>query len=245
MITSKAKDLIIFDSENKLITTLQAGKQKGINSVEWAFNSLAPKVAKGKTFAGAAMFAPRVKAGKYKVKITKGSEVFEKEIEVQYDPKSPFSLDERTAQQKVTKELFDFTQDLAYFVYSVDQWDASVKDFLSKNSAPNKVAQALSKEIDDLRDKLVITKGDNYVGAGEPKLREQLGDIYSTIGSYYGAPSSTQMENIQMLLTTFNQAKQQFEKMKSSSLKSFEKELAKKSLSVPKILTFEEFLKTE
>lgn len=235
----------IFDSENKLITTLQAGKQKGINSVEWAFNSLAPKVAKGKTFAGAAMFAPRVKAGKYKVKITKGSEVFEKEIEVQYDPKSPFSLEERTAQQKVTKELFDFTQDLAYFVYTVDQWDASVKDFLSKNSAPNKVAQLLSKEIDDLRDKLVITKGDNYVGAGEPKLREHLGDIYSTIGSYYGAPSSTQMENIQMLQTTFNQAKQQFEKMKSSSLKSFEKELSKKSLSVPKILTFEEFLKTE
>jgi hypothetical protein len=235
----------IFDANGALVTTLQPGKQKGINTVEWSFNMEAPKIAKGKTFAGGAMFAPRVKAGKYKVKITKGSDIFEKEIEVQYDPKSPFTLEERTAQQKTTLELYNFNQELAYFVYELDQWDASVKGFLNENSAPNKAAQALSKELDNLRDKMVITKGDNYVGAGEPKLREKLGDIYSTIGSYFGAPSSTQLENISMLRTTFNEGKTQFEKMKTSTIKAFEKELVKKSKTSPKILSFEEFLKSE
>jgi hypothetical protein len=235
----------IFDANGSLVTTLQPGKQKGINTVEWSFNMQAPKIAKGKTFAGGAMFAPRVKAGKYKVKITKGADVFEKEIEVQYDPKSPFTLEERTAQQKTTVELYNFNQELAYFVYELDQWDASVKGFLNENSAPNKVAQALSKELDNLRDKMVITKGDNYVGAGEPRLREKLGDIYSTIGSYYGAPSSTQLENIAMLRNTFNEGKAQFEKMKTSTIKAFEKELVKKSKTSPKILSFEEFLKSE
>jgi hypothetical protein len=179
------------------------------------------------------------------VKITKGADVFEKEIEVQYDPKSPFTLEERTAQQKTTLELYNFNQELAYFVYELDQWDASVKGFLNENSAPNKAAQALSKELDNLRDKMVITKGDNYVGAGEPRLREKLGDIYSTIGSYYGAPSSTQLENIAMLRNTFNEGKAQFEKMKTSTIKAFEKELVKKSKTSPKILSFEEFLKSE
>jgi len=235
----------IFDANGSLITTLQPGKQKGINTVEWSFNMEAPKIAKGKTFAGGAMFAPRVKAGKYKVKITKGSDVFEKEIEVQYDPKSPFTLEERTAQQKTTLELYNFNQELAYFVYELDQWDASVKSFLNENSSPNKAAQALSKELDNLRDKMVITKGDNYVGAGEPRLREKLGDIYSTIGSYFGAPSSTQLENIAMLRTTFNEGITQFEKMKTSTIKAFEKELVKKSKTSPKILRFEEFLKSE
>ncbi len=235
----------IFDANGSLVTTLQPGKQKGINTVEWSFNMQAPKIAKGKTFAGGAMFAPRVKAGKYKVKIAKGSDVFEKEIEVQYDPKSPFTLEERTAQQKTTLELYNFNQELAYFVYELDQWDASVKSFLNENSAPNKAAQALSKELDNLRDKMVITKGDNYVGAGEPRLREKLGDIYSTIGSYYGAPSSTQLENIAMLRNTFNEGKAQFEKMKISTIKAFEKELVKKSKTIPKILSLEEFLKSE
>ena len=236
----------ILDADGKLITTLQAGKQKGINTVEWGFNNQSPKVAKGKTIAGAAMFAPRVKAGKYKVRITKGNDVFEKEIEVQYDPKSPFTLDERIAQQKVTQQLFDFTQNLAYLVFQIDSWDATIDQFNAKNSAPHKSVQTLNKELDELRDKLVVTKGDNYVGAGEPKLREKLGDIYSSIGSYFGAPSSTQLENIQMLKSQFDEATKQFEKIKIGSLKNFEKELSKNTtVQAPKISSFEEFLKLD
>ena len=236
----------ILDLDGNLITTLQAGKQKGINTVEWGFNRQAPKVAKGKTIAGAAMFAPRVKAGKYKVRITKGNDVFEKEIEVQYDPKSPFTLEERTAQQKVTQELFDFTQKLAYLVYQIDSWDAAIDQFNAKNSAPNKSVQTLNKELDELRDKLVVTKGDNYVGAGEPKLREKLGDIYSSVGSYFGAPSVTQLDNIQMLTLQFEEATKQFDKIKSGSLKAFEKELSKNTtVQTPKICSFEEFLKMD
>jgi hypothetical protein len=120
----------------------------------------------------------------------------EKEIEVQYDPNSTFTLKERIDQQRVTQELFNFIQDLAYFVYNLDQWDEKVDEFQKKNSSPNKTVDKLGAELDALRDKLVVTKGDNYVGTGEPQLREKLNDIYGTISSYYGAPSSTQLENI-------------------------------------------------
>jgi photosystem II stability/assembly factor-like uncharacterized protein len=234
----------IVDLNGSLITKLEAGKQKGINTISWGFNSLAPKVAKGKGlfFAG----APTVKAGKYKVKITKGNEVFEKEIEVQYDPTSSFTLAERTEQQKVTKELFDIIQDLAYFVYQIDLWDEKTEEFLKKNSAPNKTVSKLGEELDALRKTVVVTTGDNYVGAAEPELKEKLNDIYGTIASYYGAPSSTQLENIASLKKDFDMARATFEKIKSSSIKAFEKELVKnKTVQVPVILSFEEFLKLE
>jgi photosystem II stability/assembly factor-like uncharacterized protein len=232
----------IVDMNGNLVSKLEAGKQKGINTIEWGFNALAPKVAKGKGFSVAG--APTVKAGKYKVKITKGSEVFEKEIEVQYDPNSTFTLSERTEQQRVTKELFDFVQDLAYFVYQIDQWDEKVEEFKKKNSAPNKTIDKLSTELDALRDKLVVTKGDNYVGAGEPQLREKLNDIYGTISSYYGAPSSTQLENIASLKKQFENTKSEFEKIKSGNLKSFEKILEKNTtVQKPVIVGFDEFLK--
>ena len=48
-----------------------------------------------------------------------------------------------------------------------------------------------------------------------------------------------------MLRNTFNEGKAQFEKMKTSTIKAFEKELVKKSKTSPKILSFEEFLKLE
>jgi photosystem II stability/assembly factor-like uncharacterized protein len=232
----------IVDMNGNLVSKLEAGKQKGINTIEWGFNALAPKVAKGKGFSAAG--APTVKAGKYKVKLSKGSEVFEKEIEVQYDPNSTFTLNDRAEQQRVTQELFNFVQDLAYFVYQIDQWDDKVEEFKKKNSSPNKTVDKLALELDALRDKLVVTKGDNYVGAGEPQLREKLNDIYGTISSYYGAPSSTQLENIASLKKQFDSAKTEFEKIKSGNLKAFEKILEKNTtVQKPVIVSFEEFLK--
>ena len=232
----------IVDMNGNLVSKLEAGKMKGVNTIEWGFNSLAPKVAKGKGFAAAG--APTVKAGKYKVKITKGNEVFEKEIEVQYDPISTFTLSERAEQQRITLELFNFIQDLAYFVYNIDQLDEKVEEFQKKNSAPNKTVDKLAIELDALRDKLVVTKGDNYVGAGEPQLREKLNDIYGTIASYYGAPSSTQLENIASLRKQFESAKSEFEKIKIGNIKSFEKLLEKNTtVQKPVIVSFDEFLK--
>lgn len=235
----------IVDKAGNLVATLQPGKQKGINIVEWGFNGQAPKVAKGKTLAFQAGFAPRVKAGKYVVRITKGTEVFEQEIEVKYDPKSPFSLEERTKQQEVTKQLFDFTQELAYLVYQIDQWDAAIDQFSLQNSAPNKAISDLNQELDALRDGLVITKGDNYVGAGEPQLREKLGDIYSTIASYYGAPSSTQLENIAMLKKQFDAAKAKFEALNKKQIPAATTVLSKAKIQKPIILPFSDFLKAE
>jgi hypothetical protein len=234
----------IADTDGNLVSKLEAGKLKGINTISWSFNGLAPKVAKGKglSFAG----APTVKAGTYKLRINKGNEVFEKEISVQYDPNSTFTLAERTAQQQVTMELFDMIQDLAYFVYQIDLWDATVDAYQQKNSAPNKTVSKLGQELDVLRNKLVVTTGDNYVGAADPQLKEKLNDIYGTIASYYGAPSSTQLENIATLKKALADAKAEYEKLKTGSIKSFEKELMKnKTVEAPIVVPFEEFLKLD
>ncbi len=163
---------------------------------------------------------------------------------MQYDPNSTFTLKDRAEQQRITQELFNFVQDLAYVVYQIDQWDEKVEEFKKKNSAPNKTVVKLAIELDALRDKLVVTKGDNYVGAGEPQLREKLNDIYGTISSYYGAPSSTQLENIASLKKQFESAKSEFEKIKVGNIKAFEKILEKNTtVQKPVMVGFEEFLK--
>ena len=232
----------IVDLKGNQVCKLEAGKLKGINTIDWGFNATAPKVAKGRSlsFAG----APAVAAGKYKLRINKGSDVFEQEIEVRYDPASSFTLSERTEQQRVTGELFSFIQDLAYFVYKVDQWDTCLAVYQLQNGASNKTLTRLNGELDALREKMVITTGDNYVGAAEPRLREKLNDIYGTISSYSGAPSVTQLENIASLKSDFEAAKKEFARMEAGNIKAFEKMLertpgAKKA----DIAAFEDFLK--
>jgi hypothetical protein len=235
----------IVDGNGKRIAKLEPGKQKGINTVEWGFSSPAPKSAKGKTLAGGALFAPRVKAGTYTVKLTKGNETFETKITTVYDPQSPFTLKERETQQQVTLDLFNFTEDLAYLVYQIDTWDAALEEHTKGQSKPAKYAVSLNTGLDAIREVCVVTKGDNYVGTGEPRLREKLGDIYSTIGSYYGAPSSSQLENIAALKTDYTKQLAAFEKLKAGDLKKFEAELAKAGKPTIVIKSKEEFLKED
>jgi hypothetical protein len=224
------------------VCKLEAGKLKGINTIEWGFNATAPKVAKGKSlsFAG----APTVQAGKYKLRINKGNEVFEQEIEVRYEPTSVFTLEERAKQQKVTRELVDFIQELAYFVYKIDQWDTCLSAYQVKYGANNKSLLKLNTELDALREKMVVTTGDNYVGTAEDRLREKLNDIYGTVASYYGAPSVTQLENIASLKSDFEDAKKEFARIENGNLKVF-KQLIEKSSDAkgPEIAAFDEFLK--
>jgi hypothetical protein len=235
----------VVDENGKRIAKLEPGKQKGINTVEWGFSSPAPKSAKGKTLAGGALFAPRVKAGTYTVKLTKGNETFETKITTIYDPQSPFTLKERQSQQQVTQELFNFTEDLAYLVYQIDTWDAAIEEHTKGQSKPAKYLVSLNTGLDAIREVCVVTKGDNYVGTGEPQLREKLGDIYSTIGSYYGAPSSSQLENIAALKTEYAKQLAALDKLKSGELKKFEAERAKAGKTAIIIQSKEEFLKEE
>ena len=121
----------------------------------------------------------------------------------------------------------------------------SIHLFLNQNSAPNKIMMDLDKELDALRNELVITKGDNYVGAGEPKLREKLGDVYINIVGYYGAPSSTQLENMAMLKKQFEAFKSKFEEISKNQFPAASKQLTKSKIQQPIILPFTEFLKIE
>lgn len=235
--------LDIYDEKNNWINTIAPGKQKGINMVEWGYNSMAPKVASGKTVDGAAMFSPRVAAGKYKVVITKGSEKFETWIELKYPEKTVFTLEERKVQQETTKTLYNMTEDLAYMVYEIDELIAHSDKVMKENASLKKQATKLNTDLNKLKDVLVITKGDNYVGAGEKQLREKIGDLYSTIGSYYGAPSQSQLETLNMLQSKLNEGKANFKAIKEQQVVKYKAATEKAGIKFIELKSFEDFVK--
>ncbi len=194
--------LEIQDMEGNVISTLGAGKSKGINIVNWAYSIKQPKIAKGKTFSFGGFTTVRVKAGKYKAIITKGKDVFEHVFEVIYDEHAGLTAEDRVFKHNTTIKMYNMNQDLAYLVYQLDA--------ILEAKADNK---KLVETLNSLKETLVITTGDNYVGSAEPQLREKMSDLYAKIAGSYDKPSSNELDNIVMIEERFEKAKTDFSKL--------------------------------
>jgi len=196
----------IQDLEGNKLTTIDPGKSKGINIVNWNFTIKQPKVAKGKTFSFGGFTSPRVKEGKYKAVIVKGKDTFEHVFEVIYDKRAGLTETDRAFKYKITMKMYDMTQQLAYLVYELDATQEAVK-------TNNK----LYASFENLKKTLVVTTGDNYVGSAEPQLREKMSDLYSKIANSYDKPSNAELDYLKLIENRFEKAKTDFEKLKEKA----------------------------
>lgn len=193
----------VFDSEGKKVADLVPGKSKGINEVLWNYTLPLPKTAKGKTFTFGGFAAPTVPAGKYTIKINKGNSEYTQEIELKYDKNSIHTEEERKIKDEKSLELYKMMETLAYEVEKIDLLQKTAED-LKPLLKDKKLAKKLNiedyiKSIEALRSTLVVTKGDNYVGAADPQLREKIATLYGEVVGYAGKPSNAQLSNLDML----------------------------------------------
>jgi len=88
-------------------------------------------------------------------------------------------------------------------------------------------------------------KGDNYVGAAEPQLREKLADLYSKVASTFYKPSNSELDNLDALETRFAAGKADFKKIKEKHLSKINKALSKDKVEPLMIKTYDEFVKMQ
>ncbi len=216
--------LEIQDLEGNVISILSPSKTKGINIVNWNHSIKQPKIAKGKTFSFSGFTTPNVEAGTYKAVLKKGKESFEHEFEVVYDKKSDLTKEDRTFKHKTTMKLYNMTEKLAYLVYELDAIFEKATELSNLK---------ITSKLTELKETLVVTTGDNYVGTAEPQLREKLSDIFSKIANSYDKPSAAELETIQVIEERFNKAVKSFNKLKKKA----------KFLNELNLKSFEEFVK--
>lgn len=226
----------VFDKKGNRIAELPAGKKKGINIVTWDYHLKPPKIATGKTFSFGGFAAPRVPAGEYKVVLTKGKETFESKLNLKNDPDSNLSKRDRRKLHNTTMKLYDMTQDLAYLVYQIDQYVKAAEK--SESAEVKSIVDSLNK----LKETLVITTGDNYVGAADPQLREKLADLYSKIAQGFVPPSKSELKNLELLQGKLADANTSFANLKKNQVPQLEKLLKAESKTDIEIKPFEEFL---
>src|SRR4029079_14433295 len=93
----------VFDDKGRLVSSLPAGKRKGINRVSWPMRLDPPKLPPANSLVMGsqyAMFGPRVLPGTYTVKLTQGDKTYSSQVEIVPDPRSSHSAEDRAAQHE-------------------------------------------------------------------------------------------------------------------------------------------------
>ena len=235
-------EMEIQDMDGNKITSLPAGKSKGINVVNWNFTSSAPKMAEAKTLSFAGFSPKRVPAGKYKVVLTKGKDTYEQVIELKYDETSLGTLAERKEQEALTNTLFNMVEDLAYMVHEITETQKVAQDVIENHPKGKKDAQKLYDALENLRKDLVITTGDNYVASAEPELRERMGELYANVASSYDRVTGAQKQNYKLISEEFEKEKLRFKEIMGKEGKKFTSFLEKNNLEKPAVLPKAEYL---
>ena len=233
------------DMQGNKVLSLSPGKSKGINVVNWNYNTYSPIMAQAKTLSFGGFTPPRVPAGQYKVVLKKGKNTYEHTVDLKYDEKSLTTLAERKEQEKLTGTLFNMVEDLAYTVHKLNGIQEKAQEVIDNNPRGKKQAQKLYDALETLKKDLVITTGDNYVASAEPELREKMGDLYANVASSYDRASGAQKQNFELISEEWNTAKGRYQAIMNKEGKKFMSFLEKNDIAAPKLKSKEEFLKKD
>ena len=130
------------------------------------------------------------------------------------------TLNDRKLQFETVMKLFNLNEELAYMIYITDE--------LINNE---NISKKVKSKFDKLKKSLVITTGDNYVGAAKKQLREKMADLYSKVASSYDIPSANEMDNLSLIENEMKLARNSYNKI-----------LKKIDISQMNLKTFEEFI---
>ncbi len=195
--TNGKMTLEVYDNEGGYITSLSAGKSKGINIVELPLRLKQPKAAPTRNrmaLFGAAL-TPSLNEGRYNVLIKKGKEEYRTEVELLNDPTGEYSPEEIAIQKDISQRLYNLTNDLGYIYYTAEDIHTKLEKYQSEGTLSNDESIInLIKEVSEFKNSLVSLEGDFYVDEGEANIREDISNLALNISQYPGKPSDGQIK---------------------------------------------------
>jgi len=214
----------ILDENDHIITSLVAGKRRGINRVEWPMRLKAPKFPPSTSLVPG-FEGPRVAEGTYKVELIKGKKKYFSTIELVPDPRSSHSKADRMAQQALSMKLYDGINDLTFQLAQLKDVVTQLNDKPELKSSAKSKAEKFEKAYKQLNARFTATK--KGMITGESKLREQLGTLFGNVVSYNGKPSQTQVQQADTLIAEVAAALKASQDLLDKQLPAINKALGK------------------
>jgi photosystem II stability/assembly factor-like uncharacterized protein len=239
--------LEVYDDKGQLVSTLPAGKRKGVNRVAWPMRTKGPRTPAGNAVIQApfSFFGPRVLAGTYTVKLTKGGQTLDSQVQLVADPRSTHTAEDRKLQYDTVMKLHGMMERLTYLV------DATLgaRDALRQRAAALPKGDRLRKQAESLADELtkfhatLVATGEGGWLSGEEQLREKLGQLYGGVNGYEGRPTKSQLDQVTVLADSLDKAAARLGSFAKGELAAVNSGLTAHKLEPVKLLSEEEWKK--
>ena len=189
----------VYDAKGKLLSTLPAGKRRGINRVSWPMRLPPPKLPPANSLvigSQYALFGPRVPPGTYTVKLIQGDKTYTSQVELVPDPRSTHSAEDRAAQHETAMALYAMLGRLTYVADTVRALEDGAQERAKKLPAGDRLRrqlETLAASLETFRATLVATGPGGWL-SGEEQLREKMAKVYGGVNGYDGRPTQSQLD---------------------------------------------------
>ncbi|HWM92903.1 MAG TPA: glycosyl hydrolase [Thermoanaerobaculia bacterium] len=239
--------LEVYDGKGELVSTLPAGKRKGLNRVAWPMRTKGPRTPGGNSVIQSpfSFFGPRVPAGAYTVKLTKGGQTLASQVQLVADPRATHTAEDRQLQYDTVVKLHGMMERLTFVVDSaLGARDAlqTRAGGLPENDKLRRQLEAAAGELTKFHSTLVATGEGGWL-SGEEQLREKVGYLYGGVNGYEGRPSRAQIEQMGLLGERLDKAAARLDAIGKNELAAANKALAARKLEPVNLMTEEEWKK--
>jgi photosystem II stability/assembly factor-like uncharacterized protein len=232
----------VYDGAGKLVSSVPGTKRVGINRVNWAMRLPPPKMPPSTNLAFA-FTGPRMPEGKYRIKLIKGKETLEGEVQLVVDPRSPHSDADRAAQQKMAFALYQGLERMTWIsdvASSAGKAATAHAERLGKRDALATKLTKLAGRLTAFVDSLAATSEAGWL-SGDERLREKMGNLFGEVNRFDGRPTASQAENAAELLGDLTVAEAKFATLRDQDIAAANKELAAKKLDPLPTPAFEDW----
>ena len=191
----------VFDQDDNLITTLPAGKSKGINIVSLPIRLPPPKAAptRNRMALFGSMTTPALNQGTYKVVVRKGKQEYTTDLTLLDDPSGGYTTAGIAKQKEISTQLYDMTNQLGHIYKNLDEVHTQISEMHEAGDLKDDTSKKLAEEVEKYKNSLVSLEGDFYVAEGEANIREDISTLGLSVGQYPGMPSQGQIRKAKEL----------------------------------------------
>jgi len=229
----------VYDADGKLLSTLPAGKRKGINRVQWPMRLKSPRVPGGTSLvlSQGAFFGPSMPDGKYTVKLIKGDQTYTSSLELVPDARAGYAVADRALQQKTVRALYGMVEKFTFLTDRVADTRNQANERAAKLSGGDKAQlTALANKLDGIYKTLVATREGGWL-SGEEQLRERLVSLYGAVNIYDGRPTDSQLHQMELIGKELNERQAAFDAMLAKDVVAANKQLAARKVDAIKVMS--------
>jgi hypothetical protein len=156
----------------------------------------------------------------YTLKLVRGDQTLSSRLNVEPDPRSGYSADDRALQNKVVTRLYGMLESLTWLSDEMtagrDQARALTKDAPGTDPLAKR-ATVFADSLESIRKVMVATReGGRFTG--EVQLRERMGTLYGAVNGFDGRPTESQVAFTDVLESQYNDVRGRYDRVTTKEL---------------------------